>query len=61
MCVFNIYSLPMANTEREQLKIELQKVNQQITQQTQMHSMEVCVCSYYFFVLLLNEELTNTF
>ncbi|XP_028986775.1 roquin-1 isoform X2 [Betta splendens] len=32
--------LTMATTEREQLKIELQKVNQQITQQTQMHSME---------------------
>ncbi|KAF3699322.1 Roquin-1 [Channa argus] len=32
--------LPMAATDREQLKIELQQVNQQITQQTQMHSME---------------------
>uniref|UniRef100_A0A8D3CWK0 RING-type E3 ubiquitin transferase n=1 Tax=Scophthalmus maximus TaxID=52904 RepID=A0A8D3CWK0_SCOMX len=34
-------SLPMAASDREQLKIELQQVNQQITQQTQMHSMEV--------------------
>lgn len=32
--------LPMAASDREQLKIELQQVNQQITQQTQMHSME---------------------
>ncbi|KAK2822370.1 hypothetical protein Q5P01_022435 [Channa striata] len=32
--------LSMAATDREQLKIELQQVNQQITQQTQMHSME---------------------
>lgn len=31
----------MAATDREQLKIELQQVNQQINQQTQMHSMEV--------------------
>uniref|UniRef100_A0AAX7SIS3 RING-type E3 ubiquitin transferase n=1 Tax=Astatotilapia calliptera TaxID=8154 RepID=A0AAX7SIS3_ASTCA len=33
--------LPMAASDREQLKIELQQVNQQISQQTQMHSMEV--------------------
>lgn len=32
--------LPMAATDREQLKIELQQVNQQINQQTQMRSME---------------------
>ncbi|XP_076000728.1 roquin-1 isoform X2 [Genypterus blacodes] len=32
--------LPMAAPDREQLKIELQQVNQQINQQTQMHSME---------------------
>lgn len=32
----------MAATDREQLKIELQQVNQQISQQTQMRSMEVC-------------------
>ncbi|XP_034468938.1 roquin-1b isoform X1 [Hippoglossus hippoglossus] len=32
--------MPMAATDREQLKIELQQVNQQINQQTQMHSME---------------------
>ncbi|XP_047444597.1 roquin-1 [Mugil cephalus] len=32
--------LPMAAPDREQLKIELQQVNQQITQQTQMHTME---------------------
>lgn len=31
--------------EREQLKIELQQVNQQINQQTQMRSMEVCMLS----------------
>lgn len=42
---FNFHSLPMAATDREQLKIELQQVNQQITQQTQMHSMEVCMQS----------------
>lgn len=35
-------SLPMAASDREQLKIELQQVNQQINQQTQMRSMEVC-------------------
>uniref|UniRef100_A0A3Q3GCF0 RING-type E3 ubiquitin transferase n=1 Tax=Labrus bergylta TaxID=56723 RepID=A0A3Q3GCF0_9LABR len=33
--------LPMAATDREQLKIELQQVNQQINQQTQMRSIEV--------------------
>ncbi|XP_054479702.1 roquin-1 isoform X3 [Anoplopoma fimbria] len=32
--------LPMAAPDREQLKIELQQVNQQINQQTQMRSME---------------------
>ncbi|XP_056911971.1 roquin-1 isoform X1 [Takifugu flavidus] len=32
--------LPMAASDREQLKIELQQVNQQINQQTQMRSME---------------------
>ncbi|PWA25290.1 hypothetical protein CCH79_00005274 [Gambusia affinis] len=32
--------LPMTTPDREQLKIELQQVNQQITQQTQMHNME---------------------
>lgn len=32
----------MAAQDREQLKIELQQVNQQINQQTQMRSMEVC-------------------
>ncbi|XP_061588214.1 roquin-1 isoform X2 [Cololabis saira] len=32
--------LPMAAPDREQLKIELQQVNQQITQQTQLHSIE---------------------
>lgn len=37
------HSLPMAAPDREQLKIELQQVNQQINQQTQMRSMEVCV------------------
>lgn len=35
-------SLPIAAPDREQLKIELQQVNQQINQQTQMRSMEVC-------------------
>uniref|UniRef100_A0A671XN78 RING-type E3 ubiquitin transferase n=1 Tax=Sparus aurata TaxID=8175 RepID=A0A671XN78_SPAAU len=33
--------LPMAAPDREQLKIELQQVNQQINQQTQMRSIEV--------------------
>lgn len=33
----------MAAPDREQLKIELQQVNQQINQQTQMRSMEVYV------------------
>lgn len=33
----------MAAPDREQLKIELQQVNQQITQQTQLHSIEVCM------------------
>lgn len=42
---FHLHSLPMAAPDREQLKIELQQVNQQITQQTQMHSMEVCIFS----------------
>ncbi|CAJ1072181.1 roquin-1 isoform X1 [Xyrichtys novacula] len=32
--------LPMATTDREQLKFELQQVNQQINQQTQMRSIE---------------------
>lgn len=32
-------------SDREQLKIELQQVTQQINQQTQMHSMEVCMLS----------------
>lgn len=35
----------MAAPDREQLKIELQQVNQQINQQTQMRSMEVCMLS----------------
>ncbi|XP_071346508.1 roquin-1 isoform X1 [Trachinotus anak] len=43
--------LPMAAPDREQLKIELQQVNQQITQQTQMHSMEAASNS-----LLLQRE-----
>lgn len=37
----------MAATDREQLKIELQQVNQQISQQTQMRSMEVCQSSKF--------------
>lgn len=37
----------MAAPDREQLKIELQQVNQQISQQTQMRSMEVCVDRMY--------------
>lgn len=37
----------MAAPDREQLKIELQQVNQQINQQTQMRSMEVCVVGMY--------------
>lgn len=41
------HSLPMATPDREQLKIELQQVNQQINQQTQMRSMEVCVDRMY--------------
>uniref|UniRef100_A0AAX7V5H3 RING-type E3 ubiquitin transferase n=1 Tax=Astatotilapia calliptera TaxID=8154 RepID=A0AAX7V5H3_ASTCA len=44
-------SLPMAASDREQLKIELQQVNQQISQQTQMHSMEAASNS-----LLLQRE-----
>lgn len=48
MCTINLtvlhsLSLPMAAPDREQLKIELQQVNQQITQQTQMHNMEVSI------------------
>jgi len=42
----------MPASDREQLQIELQQVNQQITQQTQMHSMEVCFDS--FFSSLIN-------
>uniref|UniRef100_A0A8C2ZVJ7 RING-type E3 ubiquitin transferase n=1 Tax=Cyclopterus lumpus TaxID=8103 RepID=A0A8C2ZVJ7_CYCLU len=38
--VFHSHRLPMAAPDREQLKIELQQVNQQINQQTQMRSME---------------------
>uniref|UniRef100_A0A3B5ACI6 RING-type E3 ubiquitin transferase n=1 Tax=Stegastes partitus TaxID=144197 RepID=A0A3B5ACI6_9TELE len=49
-CLFS-HSLPMAAPDREQLKIELQQVNQQITQQTQMHSMEAASNS-----LLLQRE-----
>lgn len=37
----------MAAPDREQLKIELQQVNQQINQQTQMRSIEVCVVGMY--------------
>uniref|UniRef100_A0A4W6E3D0 RING-type E3 ubiquitin transferase n=1 Tax=Lates calcarifer TaxID=8187 RepID=A0A4W6E3D0_LATCA len=43
--------LPMAAPDREQLKIELQQVNQQINQQTQMHGMEAASNS-----LLLQRE-----
>ncbi|KAM4727589.1 roquin-1 isoform 2-T2 [Anableps anableps] len=43
--------LPMTNPDREQLKIELQQVNQQITQQTQMHNIEAASNS-----LLLQRE-----
>uniref|UniRef100_A0AAX7VTJ9 RING-type E3 ubiquitin transferase n=1 Tax=Astatotilapia calliptera TaxID=8154 RepID=A0AAX7VTJ9_ASTCA len=46
-----LYFLPMAASDREQLKIELQQVNQQISQQTQMHSMEAASNS-----LLLQRE-----
>uniref|UniRef100_A0AAQ5Z3Z1 RING-type E3 ubiquitin transferase n=1 Tax=Amphiprion ocellaris TaxID=80972 RepID=A0AAQ5Z3Z1_AMPOC len=49
--IFSTHSLPMAASDREQLKIELQQVNQQITQQTQMHSMEAASNS-----LLLQRE-----
>ncbi len=45
LTVFGRRSLPMAAPDREQLKIELQQVNQQINQQTQMRSMEVCMLS----------------
>lgn len=34
-------SLPVSAPDREQLKIELQQVNQQISQQTQIRGMEV--------------------
>ncbi|KAM9322141.1 roquin-1 [Pholidichthys leucotaenia] len=37
--------LPLAAPDREQLKIELQQVNHQISQQTQMHSMEAASSS----------------
>lgn len=43
--LYHPHSLPMAAPDREQLKIELQQVNQQINQQTQMHGMEVCMRS----------------
>lgn len=43
--------LPMAAPDREQLKIELQQVNQQINQQTQMRSLEAASNS-----LLLQRE-----
>lgn len=43
--------LPMAASDREQLKMELQQVTQQINQQTQMHSMEAASNS-----LLLQRE-----
>lgn len=41
----------MAVTDREQLKIELQQVNQQISQQTQMRSMEVWQFFNFFFLI----------
>ncbi|XP_047224802.1 roquin-1 isoform X2 [Girardinichthys multiradiatus] len=46
-----IERLPMTTPDREQLKIELQQVNQQITQQTQMHNIEAASNS-----LLLQRE-----
>lgn len=45
LIAFHPHSLPIAAPDREQLKIELQQVNQQITQQTQIRSMEVCMLS----------------
>uniref|UniRef100_A0A8D0AT90 RING-type E3 ubiquitin transferase n=1 Tax=Sander lucioperca TaxID=283035 RepID=A0A8D0AT90_SANLU len=51
LTVFHPHSLPMAAPDREQLKIELQQVNQQINQQTQMRSMEAASNS-----LLLQRE-----
>lgn len=42
---FFCFVLPFLDSlapDREQLKIELQQVNQQINQQTQLHNMEVC-------------------
>lgn len=54
MC--HLLSLPLAAQDREQLKIELQQVNQQITQQTQMHSMEVCIHSNLFSFICLPEN-----
>uniref|UniRef100_A0A674DUK0 RING-type E3 ubiquitin transferase n=1 Tax=Salmo trutta TaxID=8032 RepID=A0A674DUK0_SALTR len=38
--------LPMPAQDREHLKIELQQVNQQITQQTQIHGMEVGILTH---------------
>lgn len=51
----------MAAPDREQLKIELQQVNQQINQQTQMRSMEVSVfrmfkISVYILIFWLMQE-----
>jgi len=65
-CVFA--SLPMSAPEREQLKIELQQVNQQISQQTR--GMEVCLKSHPNACLIMhrlvslfshiNKHLANT-
>lgn len=45
LSVFHPDSLPLAAPDREQLKIELQQVTQQINQQTQIRTMEVSVFS----------------
>lgn len=39
---------PLPSAEREQLRLELQQLNHQISQQTQLHGLEVPAYRYFF-------------
>lgn len=41
---------PLLSAEREQLRLELQQLNHQISQQTQLRGLEVQTYRYFFLV-----------
>lgn len=42
---------PLPSAEREQLRLELQQLNHQISQQTQLRGLEVPACRYFFILV----------